>query len=432
VENIKLKAVKLIGVLLLALPITVRAEQLVKAVSVSIRPYEVSQPQGADRMFVFASLKDASLETLDGNPAIWTELATGVQASGYNTFQQLNDGYCYEVKQGDITETVVVVDYASHRLKGRSVHVDITCSKTLLTMENMSISYYTDSIDSISGTYPRQTLSTPMTVSYMNQQWGEKDWEMVEMEDTIEWITPTVELDSILCDTKFVIREEIYSPYFYGEADSVASEVKEAVAVAHHQLYYIAKRGKTLENEKEGPYEDQTIIHSAPLDVLFESHPSAKADVYGWTIKRGKDIYTQRTDKDIRYIFDEASESGPVTYTIDLVVLNSEHPECVSTAQDTITLNSSFIMVPNVFTPNGDGVNDEFRVAYRSICEFHCWVYNRWQHLVYQWEDPTKGWDGTYNGRKEPDSAFIYIIDATGCDGQRYKLKGTVNLLRGK
>lgn len=111
-------------------------------------------------------------------------------------------------------------------------------------------------------------------------------------------------------------------------------------------------------------------------------------------------------------------------------------------------------MVPNVFTPNGDGMNDEFRVAYRSIREFHCWIYNRWGHLVYSWDDPAKGWDGTINGRPAPEGAYYYVIRALGTDAATneymnkisynkkkkkepdaligvYQLSGDINLIRG-
>ncbi|MCQ2348817.1 MAG: gliding motility-associated C-terminal domain-containing protein [Paludibacteraceae bacterium] len=409
------------------------AASLVRAVSISGTYYE-AQGIGADHIYIFKNANDASFETVSGGMATWTELATGNKAQGMSTFIDVEDGKCYMVEDGGKTETFVFVDYSLHRLSDCVPDIEMGCSKTLIQLKGWTpMIYYTDSMNEATGQYDvKATLPMTVAVGYSNQQWGEDDWQTVSIEDTVALTAPQVELDSILCDTRFSLSESDIAVSLYSEADSISTEIMEAVAVAHHQQYYIAKRGKTLENEKEGPYEDQTIAHSAPLNVLFESHPSAKADVYTWTVSRGKDVRTMRNDKDIRYTFDEASESGPVTFMVDLQVLNSSHPECVATAQDTITINSSLILVPNVFTPNGDGANDEFRVVYRSICEFHCWVYNRWQHLVYSWDDPAKGWDGTVNGRKMPDSAYLYIIDATGCDGQRFKLKGTVNLLRGE
>jgi gliding motility-associated-like protein len=112
------------------------------------------------------------------------------------------------------------------------------------------------------------------------------------------------------------------------------------------------------------------------------------------------------------------------------------------------------LLVPNVFTPDGNGMNDEFRVVYRSIKEFNCKVYNRWGHLVYEWSDPAKGWDGTVNGRPVAEGAYYYVIRALGTDAEKgakyigkpkytklqkkqelplgvYQLSGDINLLRG-
>jgi len=411
------------------------APRLVRAVSMSGKYYEVPNPIGADHIYIFDKVSDASFETWGGENAKWTELKTGREVDNTNMYLSMEDGYCYSVEIKGQVETFVFIAYEQHRIRGIVPEIVMDCKQTTIELGGVTaIRYYTDSLNVATHQYDvQQQLPQTLVLGYHNQRWEEDDWETVWIEDTIQVAqNQPIVLDSILCDTEFRIDEVELSSFLYGVSDSIVTKSYEAVAVAHHQMYFIAKRGQTLENEKEGPYEDNTIIHSAPLDVLFEAHPSAKADVYSWTIRRGKDIRSQRNDKDMRYTFDEASESGPVTYTIDLQVMNSDHTECISIAQDTIILNESFILVPNVFTPNGDGVNDEFRVAYRSICEFHCWVYNRWQHLVYQWDDPVKGWDGTVRGRKEPDSAYIYIIEAKGCDGQKYKLKGTVNLLRGE
>ncbi len=411
------------------------AESLVRPVSMSGTYYTIPNPIGADYIYVFRNANDASFETRSGESAIWTELYTGDTKKNYTAYQSVQDGYCYAVEVDGQRETFVFIDFSKHRLAGIQPSVIVDCSYTDINLPGLlAFDYYTDSLNTATSRYDvKQTLPYSLYVTYNNQQWGETDWQTVEITDTIESTTPeTIRLDSLLCDTKMTITENMFSETLFGQADSVGIDTCIAVAVAHHQQYFITKRGKKLENEKEGPYEDQTIIHSAPLEVLFQSNPSAKADVYSWTIRRGNDIRTTRNEKEIRYIFDEASESGPVNYLVDLTVRNSEHPECMAVAQDTITLHSSLILVPNVFTPNGDGKNDEFRVVYRSICDFHCWIYNRWQHLIYSWDDPTKGWDGTVNGRKEPDSAYLYIIEATGCDGQKFKLKGMVNLLRGK
>ena len=131
-----------------------------------------------------------------------------------------------------------------------------------------------------------------------------------------------------------------------------------------------------------------------------------------------------RTDKDHRYTFTEAGD-----YEVKITVSNAAL--CSDSNSISIKISESSLQVPNVFTPNGDGQNDEFRVAYKSITSFEAWVYNRWGRKVFYWNDPQKGWDGNINGKKATPGPYFYVIKATGSDGLKYLKKGDINLLRG-
>ncbi len=205
-------------------------------------------------------------------------------------------------------------------------------------------------------------------------------------------------------------------------------------------------------NEKNRPTSQDLITgseYSGPLEVAFYSNPTPAAQFYYWAIYKSTDLIVTRNDRDIRYTFSE-----PGSYR---VVSKVNNPICASDSMEvTVTVSESFLAVPNVFTPNGDGKNDEFRVAYRSLAQFHCWVYNRWGKLVYEWDDPAKGWDGTINGRPAAEGAYFYVIRALGTDAPKnakysakaaynkkklnadesvigvYQMSGDINLLRGK
>ncbi|MCQ2343217.1 MAG: gliding motility-associated C-terminal domain-containing protein [Paludibacteraceae bacterium] len=407
------------------------AARLIQARSASGNVYEMSRPQGVDYLLFVPQANDLELSMRSQQLADWYDISTHRMAgSGYTTFLNAESGHTYMVSAGGRREAFAVFDEEKFALTDCHLQVLPECDSTVINLEHFKVISYVDTAGKT------QYVERTMVLSYNNAEWNEdaKSWETVPQEDTIHGSDlSSFGIGKLLIDTDFRLKDIT----FPDQEDSISTDsVVIAVAVAHHQQYYITQRGKRRENEVDGPYEDSNKTESAPLEVLFESHPSPKADYYSWTIKRHSDLIAVRNDKDIRYLFDDASESGPVQYLVELTVMNSttmgDGSQCEVTATDTITLNSSLIFVPNVFTPNGDGKNDEFRVVYRSICEFHCWIYNRWQHLVYSWDDPAKGWDGTNNGKKLPDSAYIYIIDATGCDGQRYKLKGTVNMLRGE
>ena len=87
--------------------------------------------------------------------------------------------------------------------------------------------------------------------------------------------------------------------------------------------------------------------------------------------------------------------------------------------------------VPNVFTPNGDGVNDTFSIVslnYEEVDRMRIW--DRWGNKVYDGQGP---WDGTYNDKQVAQDIYIYHI-IVGCpatvEAEDNVLKGDVTLLR--
>jgi gliding motility-associated-like protein len=89
------------------------------------------------------------------------------------------------------------------------------------------------------------------------------------------------------------------------------------------------------------------------------------------------------------------------------------------------------LLVPNAFTPNGDGDNDIFRpilIGMKSLDIFR--VYNRWGQMLYSGTGNGAGWDGTFAGKKQ--ETFTYVWYAEGVDylNNKLKRKGTVILIR--
>ncbi len=104
---------------------------------------------------------------------------------------------------------------------------------------------------------------------------------------------------------------------------------------------------------------------------------------------------------------------------------------CSDTANLTIKLRDPEFYVPNMFSPNGDGVNDFFFVYGKNIVEFSIKIFNRWGEKVFEANDMKLGWDGTQNGEQLPPDVFVYLVDAkfaNGVEPQSYKLKRTGSL----
>ena len=379
---------------------------------------------GVDHVYLFTQADYFEFATIGYQLADWYDVGTGALVShNYSTFINAESGHTYRVEVGGESETFAVIDWSKYRLANCTLRVEPACDKTYIFVDNIGIALYYDTVGG------KHTIERQLMLEYKNAVWNDEsvDWLTQEQSDTLTGDVSASEIGKLLIDSDFKLSDVTPDAPF--EEDTLYAQGVVAIASACHLTHVTTRRGTEITNEKEAPIKEDVVEGSAPLDIFFQSHPSPKTDYYDWTISRGSDKITQRPERDIRYLFDDASETGPVTYTVELKVGNST---CQDSAKIDVTLNASFIMVPNVFTPNGDGMNDEFRVAYRSICSFHCWVFNRWQHQVYSWSDPAKGWNGTINGRPAPESAYVYIVEATGCDGKKYKLKGMVNLLRGK
>ena len=108
---------------------------------------------------------------------------------------------------------------------------------------------------------------------------------------------------------------------------------------------------------------------------------------------------------------------------------------CVET--DTLNLQErcpTRIYVPNVFSPNDDGINDEFRVFAQDVIRFNLRVYNRWGGLLFESNDPEQHWDPWNDGEPLSSGVYTWMIEVEGYkeDGSIYTevLAGSVTLIR--
>lgn len=89
------------------------------------------------------------------------------------------------------------------------------------------------------------------------------------------------------------------------------------------------------------------------------------------------------------------------------------------------------IFVPNVFTPNGDGNNDVFKVLGKNIKLLNLAIFDRWGEKVFESADINAGWDGTYRGKIAPPGVYVYMLQYLGgIDTHASEMKGSITLLR--
>ncbi|GAB3718239.1 hypothetical protein GCM10027592_60970 [Spirosoma flavus] len=92
------------------------------------------------------------------------------------------------------------------------------------------------------------------------------------------------------------------------------------------------------------------------------------------------------------------------------------------------------IYVPDVFTPNNDGVNDALSVFLNNVASFSLKIYNRWGSLLFMSSDPENKWDGTFNGNPCATGDYAWVISyksarSVGTESD-YVRTGRVQLVR--
>jgi gliding motility-associated-like protein len=74
------------------------------------------------------------------------------------------------------------------------------------------------------------------------------------------------------------------------------------------------------------------------------------------------------------------------------------------------------IFIPNAFTPNGDGINDQFGVKGEGIKNYHLYIYDRWGEVIFESSNPRQQWDGNYEGKPAQEGTYVVQLYAYGLE----------------
>ncbi|HRN42307.1 MAG TPA: gliding motility-associated C-terminal domain-containing protein [Vicingus sp.] len=192
-------------------------------------------------------------------------------------------------------------------------------------------------------------------------------------------------------------------------------------------------------------------LGTAPLTV-YTQNSSVNANSYEWTISQQssvgslqiKDTIIQHSIVNTQHSFEEGG-----TFEVCLLAYNNI-VTCGDTMCKTIFIapapDSLVLVVPNVFSPNNDGSNDNFVLQVQSanlLSNIEVEIFNRWGQTVEsrKWKVESSQnsshttyytlWDGTTNaGKIVPEGTYFYVIHYTKLTGEMESLKGSVSLLR--
>jgi gliding motility-associated-like protein len=105
---------------------------------------------------------------------------------------------------------------------------------------------------------------------------------------------------------------------------------------------------------------------------------------------------------------------------------------CINRDTVIITADQCSAVFPNAFTPNGDGIDDYFKILSRNVIHYSLAIYNRWGNKIYYYNgaDTNLGWDGKYNNTMQALDTYTYFSVITFTSGEQINLKGNVTLIR--
>ena len=114
-----------------------------------------------------------------------------------------------------------------------------------------------------------------------------------------------------------------------------------------------------------------------------------------------------------------------------LYVVGTDENGCLSSASAIVQVDPCDLIIPNVFSPNSDAVNDDWRLS-GGFVSVSGWIYNRWGTLVHEGDMLSGSWDGTEQrtGLACPDGVYYYVVQLRRADKQVKELTGHIQLLR--
>ena len=352
------------------------------------------------------------------------EIIADFDGNGYTITLDASD-MGFIIEDGNARYYCWVVNYANHQLRFEDLGFadDQDCDRARLRLQGdaSKITFYT-----ITG-QPVE-LSRQLEISYETMVYSEDAEEYQTTTETVQLasVDGTFGVKAPLCDTRFTLSGDRFLKA-WGMAQSVESDVYAAVGV---EAATTATQ-EVRDNDNEQKVEDDNLGGSAPALVHFHAAVTDVAIFREWQLARDEEfeyVLNRFQQLDLDYAF---TESG-TTYV--RFVANNAAGTC-EYAGDVYQINigESALLCPNAFSPGAsEGVNDEWKVSYKSIVKYECHIFNRWGKEMFSSTDPAIGWDGKQGGKVVPAGVYYYVIVAEGSDGKKYKLSGDINILKSK
>ena len=158
--------------------------------------------------------------------------------------------------------------------------------------------------------------------------------------------------------------------------------------------------------------------------VVNFTNNSSVATSYNWEFGNGETTTVFNSGNEV------ITYSEPGIYTVILTAFNGVCND-MDTLQIIITpFSTPIIHVPNVFTPNNDGSNDEFFIETAFVSSIDLIILNRWGQVVFQTSELSSTWNGEINGKEATDGVYFYKYETVGINGDVLSGHGNLTLIR--
>lgn len=357
----------------------------------------------------------------------YAEPISGIERvdSRVTTMRQVVPDKGYIIEEGTDRIYVWVADYSDYELDLKNISVDSQrdCGTARLNIEGVGddIIYYT-----INGVPER--LNRELTVTYRTLEWSDESsmWAEVVVEENEESFRNSIAIPAPYCDTEFTLSGDKFLRFWDMEIE-VTSDTYVTSAVAVETTAAQEEREATNEiGENEGS--SSTLGGSAPVSITFSAYCTDAMVHKEWQMSTDADF----NDIQLRFTEEELVQNLTEAGTFYYRFYGTDNSgECETFGEVyTVSIGESSLECPNVFSPqSSEGVNDEWKVSYKSIVQFQCWIFNRWGIQICKLTDPSQGWDGKYKGKYVKSGTYYYVIEAVGSDGIEYNLKGDINII---
>lgn len=375
-----------------------------------------------------SSGRDVKWLAFDNRGGGFAEAVTDVdyRPDGTSVLRSL-DASGYIIEDGARRTYFWVVDYTQSPFSISALNADIQqsdCSQTALSAVGNAapIHYYT-----INGR--QMELSRELKLSYRTLVYDETSQAYIQQDvtKTLPHMAATSWVDAPLCDTDFSICGDRFLER-WGMPREVLSPSIQATAVEAHTDAVQTERDADNEQKSETA---GALGGSAPAEITFTAQATDAVVFKEWQIAQDADFYfIDFRDNNLEFTYTFRDEG---TRYVRFSAANAEGTCEYFSPTYEVQIGESDIKCPNAFSPgSSEGVNDIWKVSYKSIISFSCVIFNRWGVKIASFSDPSQGWDGRYKGKIVPSGVYYYVIKARGADGRKYDLSGDINIIRAK